>query len=59
MIWIASVAIGKRLDYEKLYYSDYLYNKTEFADEIWDYVTECDEIGQVAWKEKYKEYKIY
>jgi hypothetical protein len=59
MIWIASVAIGKNLDYETLYYSDYMYGKESFTDEVYEYVTECRKIGQLAFREKYKEYKLY
>lgn len=59
MIWIASVAIGKKLDYETLNYSDYMYGKEDFTDDVYEYVIECDEIGMIAWKEKYKDYKLY
>ena len=59
MIWIASVAIGKNMDYEKLKYSDYLYDRERFADEVWEYVSECRKIGEDAFREKYKEYKLY
>lgn len=37
MIWIASVAIGKNLDYETLGYSHYM-------DEVWAYVEEAKTI---------------
>ena len=59
MIWIASVAIGKNMDYEELKYSDYLYGKESFADEVWEYVTECKRIGEIAFRQLYKEYKLY
>ena len=59
MIWVASVAIGKRINYEKLMYSDYMYRKEDLTDLVWEYVTECEDIGQIAWKEKYKDYKLY
>lgn len=59
MLWIASCAIGKNLDYEELEYSDYMYGKTQFTDEVWEYVVECREIGTKAFYEKYKEFKLY
>lgn len=59
MLWIASVAIGKNMDYETLKYSDYLYGKEAFADDVYQYVTECRKIGEDAFREKYKEFKLY
>jgi hypothetical protein len=59
LIWIASVAIGKRMDYETLKWSDYLYNCEDQADEVWEFVEECEEIGKIAWKEKYKKFRLY
>jgi hypothetical protein len=58
-IWIASKYGSKGYDYEALYYGDDLYGKEDLADEIWKYVTEYKEIGSVAFREKYKEYKLY
>lgn len=59
MIWIASWAIAKRIDFEELKYSDYMYGKESLTPEVWEYVEECDEIGQFAFREKYKEFKLY
>ena len=59
MIWIASVAIGKNLDYETLKYSDYLYGKEDLIDDVWEYVIECKEDGEKAFRKKYSEYKLY
>jgi hypothetical protein len=58
MIRIACVAIRKNYDYETLKYSDDMYNLEEFSDNIWEYVEECKQIGKIAFKEKYKEYKL-
>jgi hypothetical protein len=58
-LWIASIAIGKHYDFEQLKYSDYLYGKESMADEVWDFVEECEDIGITKFKEKYKEYKLY
>lgn len=59
LLWNASVAIGKNMDYETLKYSDYMYGKEEFTDEVWEYVEECQREGTIAFYEKYKEYKLY
>ena len=59
MIWTASVAIGKNMDYETLYYSDYMNGKEDLTDTVWDYVSECKEIGEKDFREKYSEYKLY
>ena len=59
MIWIASVALGKNLDYEKLKYSDYMYGKEDLTEAVWEYVMECKRIGYIAFYEKYKDYKLY
>lgn len=58
MIFIASVAIDKQLDYETLMYSDYLYGNEDFIDDVWGYVSECIEIGTIAFKEKYKNFNL-
>lgn len=59
MLWIASVAIGKNMDYGTLMYSDYMYGKEDLTDDVWEYVIECKEIGTTSFYEKYKEYKLY
>lgn len=59
MIYIASVAISKKYDYETIKYSDYLYGKENLIDEVWKYVEECEDYGRIAFYEKYKEYRLY
>lgn len=59
MLWIASYAHAKKLDYEKLKYCDYMYGKEEFTDEVWEYVDEINEYGRKAFYEEYKDYKLY
>lgn len=59
VIYIASVAIGKRWDYETLRYSDHMYGKEQHTDEVWKYVEECENYGRIAFDEKYKNYKLY
>lgn len=59
LIWIATIAIGKKMDYETLKYSDYLYGKESEIDNVWEYVEECEKIGTEAFKAKYNIYKLY
>jgi len=59
MIWVATVAVGKNMDYETLGWSDYMYGKKEYLDDVWEYVMEYEEEGGRAFREKYKEYKQY
>ena len=53
MIQIAFRAIDKKMDYEQLKYSDYMYGKESLTPEVWEFVEECEEIGTKAFKEKY------
>jgi hypothetical protein len=55
-IRIACIAINKRLDYEELMYSDDMYNKTKYIDQVWGYVSEASEIGLKSFRIKYREY---
>ena len=61
MIWIASYAIAKNMDYETLKYCDYMYGKEHLTDEVWIYVEECREIGEKQFYGRYSEegYKLY
>lgn len=59
MIWVASKALDKGWSYETMMYSDDMYGRESFADEVWDLVCECKDIGILAFKEKYKEHKMY
>lgn len=58
LIYKATYAIAKGLDYEKLQYSDDMYGHEDETDEVWEYVVECEEIGTIAFKEKYKNFKL-
>jgi hypothetical protein len=64
-IWIASKYAEKGYDYDQLKYGDDLYHldgsddKADILDEIWGYITEYKAIGSVAFREKYKEFKLY
>ena len=59
MVWIASKYAEKGYEYEDLCYGDDLYGQEHLADEVWEYVIEYKEIGSIAFREKYKEYKLY
>lgn len=59
MIWIASKAFAKNWDYETLKYSDDMYGKEQYVDEVYEYVQECKKTGSTPFYEKYKEYKLY
>ena len=59
LIWIATVAFAKNMDYEGLYYSDYMYGKEDETDKVWDYVNELRENGRATFYEKYKDYELY
>lgn len=59
LIWVATWAFDKGYDYEKTHYSDYMYGKEDLIDDVWEYVNEIEEIGTIAFKEKYKEYKMF
>ena len=53
MIWIAKIAIRKKMDFETLKYSDYMYGQEELTDKVWEYVEECEKIGTEEFNEKY------
>ena len=59
MIYKASYAIGKKLGFEELKYSDEMYGHEDLTEEVWEYVNECVQIGVVAFKEKYKGVPMY
>jgi len=59
MIWIASKAVAKNLDYETLYYCDDMNGNEGLTDEVWDYVDECKKIGTLAFSDKYNEYDLF
>lgn len=56
MVRIAIKAIEKKLDFEELKYSDYLYDHEGDIDAVWEYVEECERIGTIAFFEKYKDF---
>jgi hypothetical protein len=59
IIWIASKYAEKDYGYEQLHYGDDLYGNEDKTDEVWEYVDEYNDIGRIAFREKYKEYKLY
>lgn len=58
-IWIASKYASKGYNYEQLKYGDDLYGREEYADDVAEYMSEYDQIGSIAFYEKYKEFKLY
>ena len=54
MLNIALKAIEKKITYDNLYYSDYMYGFETKTEDVWEFVSECEEIGLKAFKEKYK-----
>ena len=58
-IRIASLAVGKNMAFDELYYCDDMYGHEDMTDDVWEYVTECKEIGSIAFREKYKDVELY
>ncbi len=59
LLWLASWCFYKNYDIDTLHYCDYLYGKEEYVDDVWEYVVELEEIGRIAFYEKYKEFELY
>lgn len=64
LIYQATKVFNKGWDYEKLKYSDDMYNYNgdeleDLCDKIFDYVSEIETYGTIAFKEKYKDVKMY
>lgn len=60
MLWIASKAVAKGYDSgDEVKYSDDLYGKEQYVDDVMEYVTELHEIGRVAFYQKYADFKLY
>lgn len=55
-IQIAYVALNKKMDYETLKYSDYLYGREVLVDEVWEIVLEAELQGMRWFKETYKDF---
>ena len=59
LVYLASYAVGKGLDYETMEWSDEMYGKQEYMDAVWEYVIECRENGRNEFRDKYSEYKLF
>ena len=64
LIYTATRVFNKGLDYETLKYSDDMYEYKgeeleDLCDKIFEYVEEIESYGTIAFKEKYKEFKMY
>lgn len=64
-IWIASKYVKKGYNDSDLRYGDDLYHldgnsdKEDIINDIMGYMSEYKEIGSIAFREKYKAYKLY
>lgn len=56
MIQIALSALEKNMDYETLYYSDYMYGKESLTDEVYEYVIKGRDNGVIWFREHYDEF---
>lgn len=54
-IKLADKTALKGWSFEQLKYGDDLYGQEKFADAVWEYVTERERIGSIAFREKYAE----
>jgi len=59
MAWIASKYHQKGYNTEDLRYGDDLYGKEQYFDQVMEYYTEYEDIGRIAFYEKYKHFKLY
>ena len=59
LVYLATIADGKNYDYETMMYSDYMYGKEKYIEEVWEFVEELQTYGSLAFREKYKDYKMY
>lgn len=59
LIHLASKYAEKGYDYETMYYCDDFHGKEEEAEACYEYIIEYREIGSKAFREKYKDYKLY
>lgn len=59
LIWIASKMFAKGYSGDDVRYNDNLYGNEDQFDEVCGYMKELREIGQIAFYEKYKEFKLY
>ena len=50
---IALKCVNKNWDFEDLKYCDDMYGNEQYAYDIWEYVTECEDIGKIAFIQKY------
>ena len=59
LVYLASKAFDKGWDFETLKYGDDLYGKEQYADDVWEFVVELQEIGRTEFYIKYCEYNLY
>jgi len=59
LIWIASKMHSKGYSGDDIRYSDDLNGNEDQFDDVNNYMDELNAIGEIAFYEKYKEYKLY
>jgi len=59
MIFVASYAIEKGLDYETLKWSHHMRGNQSMMEDVYGYVVEGRLIGPEAFREKYKDFEMY
>lgn len=55
MIKIAMIAMDKNMGYETLYYSDYMHNKEDLTDDVWEYVIQAKNKGMEWFVKEYSD----
>lgn len=58
-LWIATKWFQKGYDIDDLRWSDDMYGYENETDEVLEYYEELQDIGRIAFYEKYKEFKLY
>lgn len=56
MVQIARKAVRKDWSYDDLESSHEMQDLGLFVEDVMEYVIECEEVGTIAFEEKYKEY---
>ncbi len=59
MIWIATKWFSKGYIIDDLRWSDDMYGYEDKTEEVKEYYFELQDIGRIAFYEKYKEFRLY
>ena len=55
----ALISFEKGYDLERMKYSDFMNGQEHLIDDVWEYRVELEEIGRIAFMEKYKAHNLY